>query len=77
VLAVVLVSYLRHNTIINLRRLVVGCTAFVVLIGAVSATNALARPPFEWVTLAESAQATAFYVWMTAIVVLVGLWRRA
>lgn len=77
VLGLVLVSYLRKDTLLNLKRLVVGVTAFVVLIGVVSATTALARPPFEWISLSQAAQATAFYVWANSVIVLVGLFRRA
>lgn len=77
VIGFVLVVYLRKNTVLNLRRLLVGSALFIVLIGAVSATNALTRPPFELISLSQAAQATALYVWSSFFFVLLGLWRRA
>lgn len=73
----ILILYLKKDSVLNLRRLIVGSAIFIVLIGAVSATTAMARPPFEWLTLSQAGQATAMYVWVSFFFILVGLTRRA
>lgn len=71
-----IVAYIVKNTNLNLRRSVVGGGSFVTLIAVVSAVSQLARPPFEWLSLSQTAQANAFIVWLFFFVVIVALWRK-
>lgn len=77
VTGVVLFRYLRTNTFANVRRLLVSSSLFVVLIGLASATSALSRPPFEWLTPSQAAQVTPFYVWVSFFGLLGYMGRRS
>lgn len=77
VIGFVLMLYLRADSVFNLKRLVVGSAVFLVLIGAISATNALSRTPFEILTLSQAQQLTAVYIWCSFFFILAGLLRRA
>lgn len=76
VIGFVLMLYLTKNSVLNLKRLVVGSAVFLILIGGISATNAMARPPFEFLTLSQAAQATSAYIWCSFFFILAGLLRR-
>lgn len=68
------ILHVERNT--NGKRLVMCFGGFITMIGGASISSALSRPPFEWISASQSAQATAAIVWCISLFVLAGVtWR--